>query len=193
MIRFIKTRIARMRGEETGSASVEFVIMFPIFFLFMLFSLELGIVTYRHALLERALDLTVRGVRLTTGEEWQHDDIKTGLCKVSLLGSTCMNDLKLEMKKTDIRNYAGLDPQADCTDKSETVAPVYKFTNGDSNDLMLIRACLKYDPLFPGTVFGKAINKDSSGQGMIVSVSAFVQEPDEDWESDAEIAAGGSG
>lgn len=191
MIRFVKSRIARMRGEETGSASVEFALMFPVFFMFMVFSIELGMITLRHALLERALDLTVRAVRLTTGEEWKHDDIKNGLCQVSLLGSACLTDLKLEMKKTDIRNFNGLDPVADCTDRSETAAPVYKFTNGDSNDLMLIRACLKYDPLFPQAVFGKVINKDSNGQGMIVSVSAFVQEPDEEWESDAEIAAGG--
>lgn len=193
MIGFIKSRIARMRGEESGAASVEFVLVFPVFFMFMVFSVELGMITLRHALLERGLDLTVRGIRLTTGEDWQHDDIKAGLCQVSLLGPACMNDLKIEMKKTDIRNFSGLDPAADCTDRSETAAPVYKFTNGDSNELMLIRACLKYDPLFPDAVFGKVINKDTSGQGMIVSVSAFVQEPDEEWESDAEIAAGGSG
>lgn len=188
MIRWFKSRLARMRGEDSGSASVEFVLLFPVFFLMMLFSIELGIVTLRHALLERGLDLTVRGVRLTTGEDWSHDEIKLGLCKVSLLGSSCMKDLKLEMKKTDIRAFSGLATTADCTDRAEPAKPVRTWTNGDSNELMLLRACLKYDPLFPKTVFGQAIHTDASGQAAIISVSAFVQEPDEDWETDAEIA-----
>lgn len=42
---------------------------------------------------------------------------------------------------------------------------------------MLIRACLKFDPVFPSTGLGFQFAKDGSGQVIMSAKSAFVQEP----------------
>ena len=48
---------------------------------------------------------------------------------------------------------------------------------GTSNDMMIVRACLKVDPLFSGFGFGANMYKDATGAYSIVSTSAFVNEP----------------
>jgi len=42
---------------------------------------------------------------------------------------------------------------------------------------MILRACAKFDPVFPTTGLGKHIDKDGAGQYALTSISAFVQEP----------------
>jgi hypothetical protein len=81
------------------------------------------------------------------------------------------------MVQVDPRNWVGLDAEADCTDLSEEVAPVRAFVNGTENELMIMRACAKIDPVFPTTGLGKNIAKDGAGQFALISTSAFVQEP----------------
>ena len=65
----------------------------------------------------------------------------------------------------------------DCTDAAEPARPVRQFTNGQQNELMLMRACLRFDPLFPDAFLGSALKTNSSGESAVVAVSAFVQEP----------------
>ncbi|MDW3118993.1 MAG: TadE/TadG family type IV pilus assembly protein [Roseovarius pacificus] len=64
MIRFLRNRLARFRRDDGGNASIEFVIIVPVFIALLVFSIELSLITLRHALLERGLDLTVRQIRL---------------------------------------------------------------------------------------------------------------------------------
>jgi hypothetical protein len=81
------------------------------------------------------------------------------------------------MIPTDLRDFATLDPTPDCTDASEPSRPVRTFIAGGQNQLMLLRACLKYTPLFPEQMLGAALTKDSSGDVALTTLSAFVQEP----------------
>ena len=67
MIQRIFTKLRNFRLKEDGNAAVDFVIMAPILLVMMLAGVEMGMVTIRHALLERAMDDTVRWVRLNTG------------------------------------------------------------------------------------------------------------------------------
>jgi len=81
------------------------------------------------------------------------------------------------MIPTDPRNFAALDPTPDCTDASEPSKPVRTFIPGGQNQLMLLRACLKYSPMFPEAMLGDALVKDSAGDVALTTISAFVQEP----------------
>lgn len=169
--------LRRFLKDEGGNASVEFVLVFPAYLALMLMSIELGFVTLRHTLLERGLDIAVREVRLGTGTAPQHDDIKQIICDNALMIRDCATTLRLEMRSADIRAYNSLDTTADCTDLAEPTKPVREFTPGQQNQLMLLRACLRFDPLFPDDALGSALTKDASGQSSIVSMTAFVQEP----------------
>ena len=82
------------------------------------------------------------------------------------------------MVQVDLRSQVYFDPSPDCVDTSEDVQPVRTFINGQENDLMVLRACVKIDPIFPTTGLGKQLIKDGAGQVALVAMAAFVQEPD---------------
>jgi len=177
MIRSAASAFAGFLRDESGTATVEFVLVVPIYLSMLVMSIELGFVTLRNTLLERGLDMAVRDIRLGTGTAPQHDEIKRLVCENALMIRDCEQNLRLEMRPADIRTYAALDTTVDCTDAAEPSEPVREFTPGQQNELMVLRACLKFDPLFPDAVFGQALTTDASGQAAVVSMTAFVQEP----------------
>lgn len=177
MIRALAAYLARIRAEEDGNASVEFFVVFPVFVMLMLMSVELGFLTLRHTMLERGMDIAVREIRLGTGAAPQHDDIKTLICDNARFIRNCDTQLRLEMRPADIRNFGALDAAADCTDVAQPSNPVRDFTAGQENQLMLLRACYRFDPIFPDDLLGQALTKDANGQAAIVAMTAFVQEP----------------
>ncbi len=168
----------RFWRAENGNATIEFAITFPAMLLFMLSGIELGLMTLNHSSLERAVDLTVRDIRLGTGSVPQHDQIKDLICDRAGFINNCRSNLRLELIQVDPRNWTGVPREATCTDASREVQPKINFRNdaGD-NDLMILRACAKISPVFPTTGLGKNISRDGAGQYALVSTSAFVQEP----------------
>ena len=90
----------------------------------------------------------------------------------------CENALRLEMVRIDLRDTVSMPGTADCSDSSEEVQPVRSFVNGQENELMILRACAKFDPIFPTTGLGKQLKKDGAGQFALIAMSAFVQEPE---------------
>lgn len=169
--------LRRFRRSEDGTATIEFALTFPAIMLVFMSSVELGMATFNHSMLERAVDMTVRDIRLGTGTAPQHDEMKNLICERAAFITECDKNLKLEMVQVDPRNWIGIDVEADCTDLSEEVAPVRNFDNGKENELMILRACAKINPVFPTTGIGKQIEKDGAGQYALISTSAFVQEP----------------
>ncbi|MCA0869626.1 pilus assembly protein [Seohaeicola saemankumensis] len=174
---WLKRKLSRFSRSENGSSTIEFAITFPSVIFLMLSGIELGFVNLHHSMLERAMDLTVREIRLGTGAAPQHDEIKDRICARAGFIEECGNNLKLEMVQVDPRNWAGIDANPDCTDKSEDVNPVRNFVNGLDNELMILRACAKIDPVFPTTGLGANMQKDDFGQYSLVATSVFVQEP----------------
>lgn len=178
MSRALIPMLRRFRRSESGHATIEFALVFPAMLFLLLSSVEMGLISLQHSMLERAMDITVRDIRLSTGNAPQHDEIKDLLCERAGFIDNCSQNMMLEMIEVDPRNWSGLSQNAACTDKSEEVAPVVQFKNdaGD-NALMILRACAKIDPVFPTAGLGKNLVKDSAGQFALVAVSAFVQEP----------------
>jgi hypothetical protein len=163
--------------DDSGTATVEFVLLVPVYLSMLIFAIELSFITLRHTMIERGLDIAVREVRLGTGTAPQHDQIKRMVCDNAILVQSCETNLRLEMRPADIRAYDSLDSTIDCTEAAAPSKPVRQFTPGQQNQLMLLRACLKYDPMFPDRALGDALDTDVSGQAVIVSTTAFVQEP----------------
>ncbi|WP_294608472.1 TadE/TadG family type IV pilus assembly protein [Roseovarius sp.] len=163
--------------DDSGTASMEFVMVVPLFFVLLLFSVELGFVTLRATMLERGLDIAVREIRLGTGTVPTHDETKAIICERAIIITNCAEKLQLEMVPNDLRNYTALSDTPDCTDNTEPTKPVRAFIPGVENQLMVLRACVKFEPIFPNAVLGAALAKDSSGEAAIVATTAFVQEP----------------
>ncbi|MBB96848.1 MAG: pilus assembly protein TadE [Rhodobacteraceae bacterium] len=177
MTRRTLTFLRRFRRSERGAATIEFVITFPALLMMLASAVDLGFISLRHSMLESAMDQVVRDIRLGTGSAPQHDDIKLQICERAGFIDDCNNSLRLEMIQVDPQNWQSPDPDADCTDKSQEVSPVRNFVNGLDNELMIMRACVKVDPVFANFGLGANMVKDGAGQYSLVSSTAFVQEP----------------
>jgi hypothetical protein len=177
MIARILQPVRTFRSREDGNVTVEFAIVVPLFMMILMSTVELGLITIKQSMLERALDLTVRDLRLGTGTDQQHNDIRDSICSRSGFIANCNTSLRLEMVQVDPFNWVGIDESPDCVTAVEDVQPVRSFTSGQSNELMFIRACMKFKPVFPTWGLGDSLEKDIDGRVSLFASSAFVQEP----------------
>lgn len=170
--------LRRFRSQEDGSVFlIEFVIIVPLLFSSLLMSTEMGLYAVRHMFLERGLDIAVRHVRLNTSNPPTHDELKDMICEYAGFLDDCDDTLRLEMVTVNPREFSKLPAVADCVDTSQTVQPVRGYTLGQQQELMMLRACVKFDPIYPTTGLGYAMAKDGSGKATMISAAIFVQEP----------------
>lgn len=177
MMRAKLSRLRRLFRKEDGSAAVEFVIIFPVVATMILLTLEMGFITLRQALLDRGLNIATREIRLGTGNAPEHDEIKDIVCANALFLRDCGTQLYLEMKPSNPRAIGLLNQKTSCTDRPVPSRPVRAFVAGQQNELVLIRACVLYDPLFPEGLLTRVLHKDINGRAAVISMTAFVQEP----------------
>lgn len=180
MIKLLNT-IRRFRRAERGNVTVEFALMFPVFIMILTSSIEMGVITIRQTLLERGLDIAMREVRVGTGANYTHDQVRAMICDGAAIFEDCEQNLRLEMVPNDPRNYTRLPNTVDCAQHStggnEVLNPVRNFAAGQSNELVIVRACMLYDPIFPTSQLALERTTDQNGKSALVAVSAFTQEP----------------
>ncbi len=168
----------RFQKEEDGNATVEFAVYFTVFFLILAASVEIAYINLRHAMLERGVDLATRDIRLSTGHIPSYEEVRTKICEEATILDACSSNLRLEMVSVDPRAFNAAAPtDTDCQNAVEDPRPVRSFEHGQDNQLMLIRACLKYKPMMPTTAIGKELNLDEYGYAQLIVTSSFVQEP----------------
>lgn len=173
----LKTHLKRWLGDETGAVIADFAVMLPVFVMFLLSSAEMGLMAFRQTMLERGLDMAVRDLRLGLVTDPTHAKVKSRICTYAGYLPDCGASLRLEMQPVDLRAYTSLPPKADCIDKSEEMSPVRAFVTGGTNELMVLRACVKIAPVFPTFGLGEQVAKDGNGDMSLFSVTAFVNEP----------------
>jgi hypothetical protein len=167
---------------EAGASSVEFVIIFPVFFMFFLMIVESGVISVRHVMLERAVDVAVRDIRIGAMSNPTHELLLDRICQVASIIPDCKNQVQIEMLRRSPRSWQTIDRTVACIDRGALSQPVVEFTTGGNNELVYVRACARIDPFFPTTGLGKAITRENSGSAAggsyaLVSDGAFVVEP----------------
>lgn len=80
MIRAIKTLTKRYQREEDGNMTIEFAIMVPAVFLIFMSTVEVGIYQMHQMFLDRGVDMAVRNVRLNTGANYDHGELRDMVC-----------------------------------------------------------------------------------------------------------------
>lgn len=170
--------------REDGVASMEFVLMLPAFMFIFMSTFESGLLMTRYIMLERALDMTVRDLRLgafvfptNATDQEKHDKIKKAICDKTVMFEDCMNIVMLELRPVSRTTWAPLNVAASCIDRSAAVNPPQSLDLGGSDEMMLVRACAVFDPLFPNTGIAMTLPKDVTGGYDLVATSAFVNEP----------------
>lgn len=181
----LQAHFARFWRDETGVATIEFVIVFPVFFGFFLMTVESGLIALRHVMLERGVDVTVREVRLGAMPNPTRALLRERVCEVAGVIPDCESLIEIEMTEmsptvqSDWDNY---DPRAECVDRGNLGASSAVVDTVGNNSLMLIRACVRIDPFLPTSVLGKTIirendTSEAGGAYSLVSMAAFVIEP----------------
>lgn len=94
-----------------------------------------------------------------------------------MLIPNCLRDMTLEMRVIDRGTWTGFTRPPACINRVTKIRPPIDFTQGGINEVVTIRACTVFDPIFPSTHFGLALTRDASGGYQIASTSAFVNEP----------------
>jgi hypothetical protein len=188
----LKSALQRFRHDEDGVVTVEFVIIFPIFLSLFLMTYESGIISLRHVMLERGVDVAARDVRIGAMAVPTADLMRTRICQVAGIIPDCENQLEVEMLRRNVRDWPS-DPAGGpvrCIHRGGDAQPTVEFTNGGNNDLMFVRACARIDPMLPTSGIGKqkislsaAIDDGNFGNAAagssyaLVSSTAFVVEP----------------
>ena len=173
----LRHRLRRFAADESGTATVEFAVIFPAIFLLFLWAIELGIYMSRAVSLEHALDTTMRELRLGNIEAPTAATIKQEICENATLIADCLQSITLELQPISTTTWAMPSSEVSCVDVGSNVAPATTFNPGSQNQVMLVRTCVIVDPVFPGDGFSSIFTKDPSGRFGLSAVSAFVNEP----------------
>lgn len=178
MITRLKHTLAQFRRAEHGAIyTVGFAIVLPLLFAAFFFGVEVVVHANRQFQLDRGLEVTTRAVRLNTAMAYTHDDLKTMICDNSGGLQNCESSIKLEMLPMNPRSFTGLPAMPDCANTIEPILPVRGWSVGQQHELMLMRACYNFIPVFGSLGLGALLATDAEGKGKMVAVSAFVQEP----------------
>ena len=176
MIRLLK-RFVRDFRKEDGTASIEFVFIVPMLMTIFMASCESGYFMVRHVMLERAVDMTMRDLRLGLLGNVDHNQLRTLMCSRSVVLKNCLTNLKIELRPVSSTTFAMPATPETCVDRTNNIDPPTTFNRGVGNELMLVRVCVRQDAMFPSTGVGLGLQQDAQGGYALVARSAFVNEP----------------
>lgn len=178
------TALRAFLKDERGSATIEFVFVFPILFLIFTASFESSLFMARHVMFERSVDLTVRQLRLGTLMNPSHQSLKETICRSGMMVDSitdCVNSMKIWMQPINTGSFAMNAPPRSCVDKAAPIntdePPADEFAYGTENEIMLLRICMKADPMFPTTAVSVKMPVEADGSYVLLVTSTFVNEP----------------
>lgn len=175
--RCVNKCLRRFRKQEDGNATIEFVILFPLFIGIVASTFEAGILNTRHAMLERAVDLAVRELRLGLDATPTHDELRATICNYAGVIQDCNEALHIELERVSTTTWNFRTGDIQCVDRDEEISPVVNFNGGTLNDLMLITVCAAVSPMVPTTGLGLHLPRINSSDYALIAMSAFVNEP----------------
>lgn len=170
-------RLARAFRREDGTAAMEFVIAVPVLMAIFMASFESGLLMTRAIMLEQAVDLTMRELRLGHYTLPDAAKLKTEICSRTVILKDCAANITIEMTRVSTSTWAFPTTGVKCIDRAQTIEPVLAFVPTQQNDIMLVRVCVVQDAMFPTTGIGLGLPKDGRGGYGVYTVTAFVTEP----------------
>jgi hypothetical protein len=171
--------------DDSGEASIEFVFVFPIIFLVFTAGFESSMYMARYIMFDRAVDLVVRQLRLGTLTNVTHQDLKRIICRNGMLTQDigeCADSMRIWMQPVNTGSFLMAAPPKSCVDKDDeeinvSEPPANEFAYGSDNDIMLMRICMKEDPMFPTTAVSVKMPPEPDGTVAMFVTTTFVNEP----------------
>lgn len=132
---------------QTAAVTVEYIIWWPVYFVFFAGIIEYGYFNMRVAMVERAVSKTVREIRLDKDYVQDHAGIVKTICFHGGFGDSCNEKVRVEMIRTSIENFDNIPTKVSCVNKAETFDADAGIVFGAQDELMLLRVCAKADSL----------------------------------------------
>lgn len=173
----LMNRLRQRLSREDGTASMEFVLMVPIFITIFMASFESGLLMVRQILLDQSVDMTMRELRLGHLGIVTQDSLRAEICSRTIIFANCEQNMLIQLDRVNTSTWAMPATPASCVNRDELIDPVVALQIGQQNDVMLIRVCEIQDAIFPTTGIGLGLSVDSQGGYELISKSAFVVEP----------------
>lgn len=178
MIRCIARTFRRFRKEEKGLAAVEFALFFPLYLGMFFWAVELGIMQIKSVMLDHALDVSMREIRLGMIDAPSPELLKTAICSRARIIENCADQLMIDLRPVSTTTWNMPPAPVECVNNDdEDMQPAVTWNPGRQNEIMLVRACIVIPVIFPNLMLGRHLHMDTSGGIGIASISAFVNEP----------------
>jgi len=180
MLKILKN-LRSFRQDEDGYSTAEFVIVATTFLTGFFWVFETGLIMTKQMMLERAIDMTVRDLRLHSSPpgrnagETIYQWAKRKTCDNALVFKDCEANLHLEMDVFDAAT--GYAKSYKCVDREKNdLNPLGVFTPNQRSEIMYLRACIRIDPMMPN---GIALFPGVNDKGIpLVADTAFMNEPE---------------
>ena len=171
--------LRRLLRSTGGGASVEFVVVFPLFVTIFLSSFEASMVLVRQMMLERALDVVMRDMRLKPEQTFPAAILRRSVCRSARVLPNCDRSLVIEITPVDRATYALPATRVACTDRGTAAVPADDVISGRIDQIVIVRGCYSVKPFFRSSLLGAELVKGGPNEGeyAIVAASAFAQEP----------------
>ena len=165
-----------MRRED-GTATMEFVLVIPLIMMIFMASFESGLLMTRSIMLEQAVDMTMRELRLGHYPTVTNTVLKQQICSRTIIFPNCLNVIKIEMDRVSTTTWNFPVQPTHCINRQGTAEPVVSMGMIGDNDVMMVRVCVILQAMFPSTGIALQLNLDSGGGYGLVTRTAFVAEP----------------
>jgi hypothetical protein len=174
----LSLRMLRAARREDGTASVEFVLVFPLLLFVFMMAFESGTVMIRNMMLERSVDIVMRELRLNHYPNPDHDMIKEEICSNTVVFPDCETTLLVNLAPISMTTWDIPTEPMPCIDVAQEINPPPVWNASEEpHELMLVRACITVTAMFPTTGIGLRLPQDDEGRYWLTAVSAFVNEP----------------
>ena len=177
-------KLHRFLKDDRGTATIEFLFVFPVIFLVFTASFESSMYMARSIMLDRSVDLVVRQLRLGNYANISHQQLKERICETGVMAASkadCTNKMRIWMQPVNTANFNMVAPVVACVDKADEInvadPPANEFATGTDNDIMLLRICLKEWPMFPTSGISVKMPTQPDGSVAMIVTSVFVNEP----------------
>ena len=180
----IDRRLPQGADPERGGSTVEFVLLLPAFLVVFISSMEGALLLTRQVMLERAVDIAVREIRLGPGETITQNHVRSRICERARILPECDESLVVELVEIPTTTYAMPAGDVACSDRraSPTIRPDADFLSNRLNRLVLLRACFAVDPMLHESTFAMTrtlasnLVSDEHGAILMLASSAFTVE-----------------
>lgn len=163
--------------SEDGSATIEFVVMFPLVMFVFFTSFEAGYAMVRSALLGRALDQSLHDLQLGTLNPATADAVRLDLC-TRLAVVACDSEMVVEMTVLNADRSNPPPLGSPCQNQEVTIRTATRadWVGASSpSELVVVRACQRANALFPTAVAGLTpAFADAEGHYRLVATGVFL-------------------